>query len=96
MPEPKLPSDSDIAECLAALNSTQENVRTTDDRVFDALADYWREHNRSPTGVELSRVLSEKRNTVVNSICRLIEKGRVLRPNRGCWIPDCRSKGAQS
>jgi len=80
----------DLADCLAALGAPDTDARSTEERVFDALVAFWREHGRSPSNIEVAQSAGIPPSSCCTVLSRLVSLGRVRRPRRGFYVPDVR------
>ena len=79
-----------VEEIQAALRSYGADVALaidSDEIVFDALDAHWKKRKQPPTAAQLAEVTKLSKGMIFGALERLLERGRVLRPRTGFWIP---------
>ncbi len=87
-PKPRPPRQSELErEAIAELQKlgVKYDPRSSADKVYDFLVEYWQKHHRPPRNTEIGKALNLKQ---VHHILRSLEtEGRILKAHKGLWIP---------
>lgn len=87
MGDPVPPTQTEIARQLGALGVGADAAITSDERIYTALVDMWRERRAPPSMGEVARRARIPHGTMNDILVRLGDAGRVIRVRRGVWLP---------